>query len=282
MTTVVLRPDRVREAASARHRELAVIRRRLAAGHHTDLRVALGLARLSCSAGLAADLEDLGRRASERVEGSGRTERAHLPSWLAGELDQVRRRSEERVVATTGPAARRVAARLCPGVAPMTLPGAPASAMTLREPTGPGRTVADRDPTGAGLRPARTRSRDSAGGSRARGRGEPAVDPRLVAGLAGLPVIGAGGLGWSAALTAVGVLLLLGALAHTRARTAARTHLRAEMSRTVAAAGAAAERTLQRRLIEVERDAGAALERAVAERRALVDVELAAVSGASR
>lgn len=278
VTAVGLRPDRVREAASARHRELVAARRRLAAGHHADLRVALGLARLSCTAGLAADLEDLGRRASERVQGFGPAERVHLRSWLDGELDRVRLRSEERLVATAGPAVRRVAARLCPGAGPMALPGPPVSAAAAPGCPVPGRTVADRARAGAGRRPARNR----AGASRAGGRGEPAVDPRLLVGLAGIPVLGAGGLGWSAALTALGVLVLLGALAHTRARAAARAHLRADMSRTVVSAGTGLERTVQRRLIEIERDAGAALDRAVAERRARVDLELAAVPGARR
>ncbi|MDN5915897.1 MAG: hypothetical protein L0I76_12430 [Pseudonocardia sp.] len=255
---VVVGPDRVREAATARGRELVAARRRLAGGYHADLRAAVAMARLSCSAGLAADLDDLARRAAERAEGSGRAGRAQLPSWLAGELEEVRRRSGERFEVIAGPAVRRVAARLCPGAAPIPLPDVPAGAGLA--PPGPATTgPAPTGPiTGAGV----------------------AADPRLLAGLAGLPVLGAGGLGWATALTVAGVLLLLGVLAYLRVDASARARLRAETARAVAAAGVDAERELARRSIEVERAAGAALQRVVTDRCTRAGTELTEVRDA--
>ncbi len=245
------RPDRARNAASARRRELAATRDRLGGGHHAELRAALGLARLSCSAGLAADLADLTRRAGERLDTCGRAGRAELPSWLAGELDEVRRRSAERFEATAGPAVRRVAARLRPGAPPMPLPGTTGLARSATAPVAPGAvsTVA--------------------------------TGPRLLAGLAGLPVLGAGGLGGATALTTAGVVLVLAALAHTRSVAAARARLAAATARALAAAGADAERELAFRLIEVERAVGAVLDRAVADRRARVERETAELRDAS-
>lgn len=238
MTAVVVAgPDRVLEAASVRRRELAATRRRLAGGHRADLRTALGLARLSCSAGLTADLDDLGRRAALRVGTAGRAERAQFGSWLAGELAQVRCRSEARYASTAGPAVRRVAAGLCPGAAPMPLPDGPAG-------TGP-RVMAL--PVAAE-------------------RGLP-VDPRLLAGLAGLPVLGVGGIGGATALIVAGLLLVLGALAHTRSTASARARLLEGAARVIAATGLDAERALARRSIETEHAVGAALERALADRR---------------
>ncbi|RZT89184.1 hypothetical protein EV383_6143 [Pseudonocardia sediminis] len=264
-------PDLVREAASARLRELVATRRGLAGGHHADLRAALGLARLTCSAGLAADLDDLTRRADDRAC-TRASDRAEASPWLDAELDEVRRRAAERVDATVGPAVRRVAARVCPGATPMPLPGADASG-----PDPGARRLDTVTPTLAEAWPAHGR-RDAV---QEPGSG-PWSDPRLLTGLAGLPVLAAGGLGWSTALTVAGVLLLLGTLASTRSASTARARRRAETARAVAAAGVEAERELARRLIEVERGVGAALDRAVADRRALLDAEIAEVRGALR
>ncbi|MBW0107017.1 hypothetical protein [Pseudonocardia sp. KRD291] len=259
------RTDRTREAASARGRELAATHRRLADGHHADLRAVLGLTRLSCSAGLAADLDDLARRAAERADGSGRTGRAQLPSWLAGELDGIRRRSAERFDAVAGPAVRRVAAGLCPGAAPIPLPppiplpGAPAGA----------------GPAPAGAAPA-------AGPARRGPWAGIAADPRLPAGAAGIPLLAAGGLGWATALTVAGVVLLLGSLAFLRSEASERARVRVQTSAALAAVRVEAERDLARRAIEVERAAGAALHRAVTDRRNRVAAELAGLRDARR
>ena len=281
------------EAVAERRRELTDAARRQAGGHRAELRTALGLARLRCDDDLARDLDDVRRRMSALVAG---TPRARVREILTAELDDLARRSAERVDATAGPAVRRVAARLCPGAPLLPLPGPEPAAADVTGPCGhrphpggvPCRLTARCDAGSCGVPAART------GGSGER-RPDPrrpatsrwsrvVADPRLLAAAAGVPVLGAGGFGGPGALTATGVLLLIGAAAGHRAAVTGRDRLHDEVARAVTAAGASAERHLRRRLAGIEIAAGAALDRAVARRRARADAELAAleVPGAVR
>lgn len=253
MSAALAAPDRPREARAARRRELVALRRRLDGGRDAELRAALERARLRCCAELADDLDALGLRASEHLHGAGRSGRAHFPGWLARELDAIGDRSAERFTAAAGPAVARVAARRCPGAAPLPLPGPGRADVRLPAP-GPGTHGA---PSAELIRTA--------------------ADPRLLGGLAGVPVLGAGGIGWPAALTAVGVLVLLATVVGVRAAAAERARCRDEAARTIAAAARAGERELRRRCLDLEPAVLAALERAVTEQRCRVDAELAAL-----
>lgn len=272
MSTALAGGSRRSATVDARVRELTASRAALTGGHRADLRVALELAGLHCADRLAADLDALARRVADDL--ATRPGGAGFGRRLSGELTAVRLRSEERVAAAAGPAVARVAARLCPGAAPMPLPPPSSPRPELPAhgcPETAARAAAGGDRTGRG---AGHRRRPAAGRSRAETFAAVA-DPRLLAGLVALPVLGAGGHGWAAALWTAGVLVLAGALLRSRLVASDRARCRAELAREVAAAARTAERELHRRFAEIGAAAGSALDRAVAERRSRVDAELA-------
>ena len=239
-------------AVSGRRDELRIRRRRLATGPRADVARVLALARLACTDRLTADL---GRLRSERLARIDRVrprELAGLQAELESDLAAVGEGLDRTFVAHTGPELRRLAAGLCPGAAVLPLDAS--------------RRVRRRRPARDGVSaPARRRF---------------LAEPRLVAALAGLPVLAAHGIGLPAALVAAGIVLLAGCLTRARTVDRERARLAEHVSRTVTAAAAAGEREVARRLIRTEAAVVAALERAVRERRERVDAELTALDAA--
>lgn len=235
------------DAAAARRSELLVRRRRLAAGPRPDIAQVLALARLACADRLTADLGGLRADALSRIGRARPGELSGLHRELRTGLAAAGERLDRTFAAHTGPELRRLAAGLCPGAA--VLPLDPAT-------TGPDvlRATAVEAPPGRRF----------------------LAEPRLFGALAGLPVLAVHGIGVPAALVAAGLVLLAGCLARARVVDRERARLAEHVSRTVAAAAAAGEREVARRLIRTEAAVVAALDRAVRERRDRVDAELEA------
>lgn len=237
------------DAVAARRAELRSRRRRLATGARADVAPVLVLARLACVDRLTADLGRLRSDLLVRADRARPGELAGVHRELEAGLDAAGESLDRTFAAHTSPELRRLAAGSCPGAA--VLP------------------VADPATTGAEL------LRATVVGPPARRR--LIAEPRLVAVLAGLPVMAVHGIGLPAALIAAGLVLLACCLARARTADRDRARLAEQVTRTVAAATAAGEREVARRLIRTEAAVVAALEPALRERRDRVEAELAAM-----
>lgn len=245
-------PDRYGDAVRARRRELVEERGRLGT-HRTELRSELALSRIAAADALAAACTRLGREARAHIEHPDRAVRRGLPARLGPALDTLAAGVDTHWAAEVGAGLRRIAAARSLDVGPLAAwPTLPAARPL---------PVAPRCPERSSLLSG-------------------AVDGlalwRLVLlPLAALPVLGLPALGGPAlAPLAVGVGVAVAVIAVRSRRVALeRAALRRCVDETLAAARAALDTDLGRRLLELERSAGADLDAAVARRRAAVETE---------
>jgi hypothetical protein len=265
-------PDRYADAVRARRAELRAARTALLGGHRAELRHGLAVARLAASTELAEVLAGLDRELRDRVDRADRAERAELPALVAAALHRPADRVAQRFAAAVLPGVRRVAAvRGLPP--PVAWPGAawpgsggtdPVTALLTARPPVP---LPAPDPPPSGIRALLT---GTTGGT-----WRLALLPVAALSAAGLPALG--GRSLLPAAAGIGVTLLVVAV---RARHAAaeRARLRRWCAEVVATLRQAWETELVRRLLEVEHRVGAALDDAVARRRAALDAELRALA----
>ncbi|MDT7580330.1 MAG: hypothetical protein QOK35_1594 [Pseudonocardiales bacterium] len=258
-------PDRYADAVRARRTELRGARALLLGGHRAELRSGLAAGRLAASAELATTLAAFDRELRRHADHADRAVRAALPGRAAVAVDRMAARAVERWAAVVLPAVRRVAtARRLP--VPWTVPGGadPVTAVLARPPVVP---MPAPDP------PPRAVRALVAGATE--GTWRLALLPAAVLPAVGLPALG----GRSVVPLAAGLGLALLVLAGRARRDAAdRARLRRWGSDAVAAVRTALETELSRRLLEVERLVGAALDDAVTRQRAVVDDELRALA----
>lgn len=251
-------PDRYGDAVRARRSELAEERRRLGAAHRAELRSELALSRIVASEALATECARLGREARAHIDHPDRAVRRGLPILLGPAIDALAATVHARWAAEVGPGLRRIAAARFLDVGPLTAwPMLPAPRPPSLVPRVPERS------------------------SLLSGAVDGLALWRLVLlPLAALPVLGLPALGGPAlAPLAVGVGVAA-AVAAVRARRVAleRAALRRCAEETLTVARTALDADLGRRLLELERSAGADLDAAVARRRAVVEAEWRAVS----
>lgn len=248
-------PDRYADAVRARRVELRARREQLTGGHRHELRSALALSRLGAADEAAALLAGLAGEVRAYVEGADAVARRRVPALVGAALDQVVPELHAAWAAAVRPAVRRIATER--GAVPE--PGWP-------RPPGPGplRPAAAPAPVGT----ARAMLADVVHG---------AVLWRLVLPLlavlplAGLPAFGGPVLAPLAAATAV---VVVAAAVRSRRAAVDRARLHRYTADVLAAARAALDADLARRVLELDRVAGAALDVAVARRRHDVDAEL--------
>jgi hypothetical protein len=257
-------PDRYADAVRARRAELRAARALLLGGHRAELRHGLAVARLTASAELATVCAGLDRELRDHVERADRAGRVDLPALVSAGLDRAAGYLAERWAAVVLPGVRRVAAvRDLPPPVPWPGSSGPVDPVTALLTARPAVPLPAPDPSPGGLRTLLT---GTTGGT-----WRLALLPAAALSAAGLPALG----GRSLLPAAVGVgLALLVAAARVRREAAERARLRRWCAEVVTTLRQAWETELSRRLLEVEQLAGAALDDAVACRRAEVDAEL--------
>ena len=251
-------PDRYADAVLARRRELRELRERLAGGHRGELRSCLALSRLAAAGDAAGSLAALRREAAEHARHGDRAARVRLPGRVTAAVAGVAAATATRWAAELAPALRRIATERGLVMEPgwPRLPAAREPGPPPPEPVAPGPTLLAGVIEGAAL-------------------GRLALLPLAVLPLVGLPVLG----GPALAPLAVGVgLTVLVVAARARRIAAERDRLHRRVEQIVGAVAAAIEADLDRRLVELEPGASAALDAAVLRRRAAVDRELAALA----
>ena len=254
------RPDRYGDAVRARRAELRAARALLLGGHRAELRGALAAGRLAASAELAVLLAAFDRDLRRHVAAAAAAGRRALPALVADAVVRLAEHVAVRWGAAVLAPVRRVAG---------------AHGLPLAEWSGIGELLARRpavpvpgpDPPPGPLRAL------LAGATSGTWRlallpaaALPAVGLPAVAGRAAVPLA-----------AALGLALLVVALRAHRAA-ADRARLGRWAGEVVGAVRVALETELSRRLLDVERLAGAALDDAVARRRARVDEELRALA----
>jgi hypothetical protein len=252
----------------ARRAELRGARASLLGGHRAELRSGLAAARLAASAELATVLAALDRELRRHVDRADGAGRAALPGRVAAAVDRLAAHAADRWAVAVLPAVRRVATVRClqPPVSWSSV-GGPVDRVTavLTRPPAVALPAPDPPPgVGRALLAGATE-----------GAWRLALVPAAVLPAVGLPALG----GRSAVPLAVGIgLALLVAVVRARRVAADRARLRGWGAEVVAAVRGALETELARRLLEVERLAGAALDDAVERRRAEVDGALRALA----
>jgi hypothetical protein len=239
-------PDRYAEAVRARRAELRAVRSALTGGHRAELRGCLALSRLAAAADIERVSARLRQEAAEHCDTGDRAARARLPGLLAAAVPAAARHVHTGWAAGLRPALRRIATERgldlgadWPRLPP---PGLPAPGVAR-----PGRRHT------AGLLLA--------------GMLDGAALWRLA-----LPVLG--GPAFAPLALGAGIAAVAGT-ALARRTAAERARLRDVAEQVVTAAAATMRTDLDRRLVELERTAAAALDAAVLRRRAAVDAELA-------
>jgi hypothetical protein len=240
----------------------------LLGGHRAELRTGLAAGRLTASAELATALAALDRELRHHADHTDRAGRAALPGRAAAAVDRMAARAGERWVAAVLPAVRRVATARSLAV-PWSTPGSadPVTAVLARPPAAP---LPPPDPPTGAVRALLAGATE--------GTWRLALLPAAALPAVGLPALG----GRSAVPLAagLGLALLVTAVRARRSRTD-RARLRRWGADTVAAVRGALETELTRRLLEVERLAGAELDDAVDRRRVVVEGELRALAPGS-
>jgi len=260
--------NRYADAVRERRAELRGARSLLVGGHRAELRSGLAAARLAASAELATALAALDRELRHHADHADRAGRAALPEMVPAAVDRLLDHAAGRWAATVLPALRCVATvrGLRP---PLPWPG--------------GRATTDRVTAALRCRPMVAL---------------PALDPpptvvrALLAGategmwrLALLPAAALSAVGLSALggrstvpfALGLGLALLLVAV-RARRVAADRARLRRWGTEVTATVRGALETELSRRLLEVERHAGAELDDAAVRRRTEIDAELRALA----
>lgn len=245
-------PDRYADAVRARRRELRELRERLSGSHRGELRSCLALSRLAATGEAAVELAALRREAAEHVRRGDRHARERLPGLLCAAVDAVAATVAAGWAAALRPSLRRIATERGLDLEPgwPRLPAArPPGPPPPPEPAAPGPSLLTGVVEGAAL-------------------GRLALLPLAAL----LPALGGPALAPLAVAAGVAAVVVT-----VRARRSAavrdRAHRRAEQ--IIAAAAAAIQADLDRRLVELERSGAAALDAAVLRRRAAVDRELA-------
>ncbi|MHA6797208.1 hypothetical protein ACVGVM_27390 [Pseudonocardia bannensis] len=252
-------PDRYADAVRSRRGELRAERLRLIGGHRAEIRTSLALTRLVVAAELAATMAALGREIREHVVRADRAGRRRLPGLVAAAVDRAEAELERAVAGVALPSVRRIAAERSV-LADLTVAGITPSGTRPRVSA----TLPVPEPPVGALR-ALLLAGSSGGAWRL------AVLP-----VAGLPVLGLPALGGVAVLPLAAALGLvaLAATAWARWVAADRARLGRWTAEALAVARSGLEAELGRRLLDLEQRAGAALDVAVARRRADVDAEL--------
>lgn len=246
--------DRYGHAVLARRAELGGLRERLGGSHRAELRSELALSRIAASDAATAAFAQLRREARAHVEHPGRAVRRRLPALLAPALDAALARLHDRWAAELAPALRRIAAARSLDIGLPDWPRLPAP-----------RTAASAPPPPAGSRRVTVTAVTDG-----------LVLWRLVLlPLAALPLFGLPVLGGPAfAPLALGVgVAVAGFAVRARRVGSERAALLHCVDEALRAARAAFEADLGRRLLELERSAGADLDAAAARLRAVVDAE---------
>jgi hypothetical protein len=253
-------PDRWTDAVLARHRELREQRELLVGGHRGELRSCLALSRLAAAEHAAAAFAELRREAAEHARRGDREVRERLPGHVAAAVVAVADAVAARWAADLAPPLRRIATERVLEVEPG-WPGLPAARRPHpppAEPPGPGPAALDGLVEGAAL-------------------GRLVLLPLAALPFLGLPALGGPALAPLA--VGVGAAAVVGAV-RARRTGAHRARVRRRAEHLVAAAATAVAADLDRRLVEVEHGAAAALDTAVLRRRAALDHELALLAPA--
>ncbi|HEX5811128.1 MAG TPA: hypothetical protein VFY38_03420 [Pseudonocardia sp.] len=256
-------PDRYADAVRARRAELRGVRTLLLGGHRVEVRHCLTAARLVAVAELAAALSVLGRELRHHAAHADRAGRAALPSLAEAAVGRLVDRAVLRWSAMVLPGLRRLAAPVAPDAVVALRPVVTVLTRHLSI------TVPGPEP------PSRALGALLAGASG--GTWRLALLPVAVLPAVGLPALG----GRAVLAPALGIALAL-LVAATRAHRVAadRARLRRWADEVTAAVRMALDTELARRLIDVERVAGAELDEFVARRLALVEAELRALAPA--
>ncbi|MCW0212676.1 MAG: hypothetical protein OJJ54_04905 [Pseudonocardia sp.] len=259
--------DRHATAVLTRQGELRAERAALGGGHRAEIRSVLALARLDLAGAQRAELAGLRADAAHRIARTGGRGRALLPQLLSAALAESAARLESRVEARALPPLRALAGGLGldPGVVDPGVvdPGAPGAAPPVGLPP---------PPAPAGWSQLLLRA------------GSGAWRPLLAAAvpLVGLPVLPlAGGYALVPLLLGLSVAAVAGTIVAQRAAMD-RARWGVWVAEALAGFGAGYDTAVGRRLIEVERHVGAALDAAVTARRVAVDAELRALEPAVR
>lgn len=251
--------DRYADAVRARRAELRGERALLEGGHRADLRSELALGRIAASDAASTALAELGRQARGHAAAADRAALVALPAQIAAALDAVALAVNARLTAELGPALRRIATSraLWLGTGWPRLPGPRLPVVAVPEP----------EPL-----PARSLL---AGAAEGLALWRFALLPLAALPLLGLPALG--GLALAPLAVGIGATAVVVAI-RSRRLALQRAALRRSADETLAAAGAALDADVGRRLLELERAAAAELDTAVVRRRALVDAELRALA----
>jgi hypothetical protein len=266
-------PARYADAVRARRAELADARALLVGSHRAELRSELALSRLVAADALATALAHLARESREHIGHADRAVRLRFPVLLAAALDLVAAAVHQRWSAELAPGLRRIAAARSLGFEPAWPRLPPPRLPVLSAPPAVERVRAARSLlTGAveGLALWRLVLLPLAA---------------VVMLVPGLPLgastdVGLGVPAWPALLPLAAGVGVAGAVVVVRSRRVAleRLGLSRCAEETLAAARVALQADLGRRVLEVERCAGAELDAAVSRRRRAVDAELSALA----
>ncbi len=245
-------------AVHARRVELRARRADLTGDHRVELRSCLALSRLAATADTAAALAGLAREVAFHIDAADRAARERLPARLAAAVDDVAFAGHAAWAAALRPALRRIATE-----------------RSLSMPPGWPRLPAGRPPPALGVHPpapVRAAGAVLAGAADGAAAWRVALVPVAVLPLLGLPALGGTALAPLAVGAGVAAVLATG---RSRRMGVERVRLRRHADEVLAATRAALDTDLGRRLLDVERTAGLALDAAVADERAAVDAELA-------
>ena len=251
--------DRYADAVRARRAELRAERAALAGSHRVELRTELALARLAVTDLVATALRQLTREARDRVAAADRIGRERIPADVAAAVAALAALVDAELIGELAPALRRIA-----GSRALELPDGWPAVPTGRPPLVADAFARPRTPLLAGTLEGITVWRT-------------ALVPVAALPLFGLPVLGGPALAPLALGTAMAALVV--AVRHRRAEVE-RVALTRAVDEAVATARALLDADTGRRLLELERSAGAELDHAVLRRRAAVEAELRELSPA--
>lgn len=251
--------DRYAEAVRARRAELRAERAALAGTHRVELRTELALARLAVTDLVATALRQLTREARDRIATADRVGRERMPTDVATAVAALAAAVDAELTGELAPALRRIA-----GIRALVMPDGWPAVPAARPPLVDDAFARPRTPLLAGALEGITVWRT-------------ALVPVAALPLLGLPVLG----GPALAPLAIGatVAALVVAVRHRRAQVE-RAALARAVDEAVATARALLDADTGRRLLELERAAGAELDHAVLRRRAVVEAELRELSPA--
>jgi hypothetical protein len=249
--------DRYADAVRARRAELRADLATLTGSHRAELRSELALARLATAEIASTALQQLAREARVRIGTADRAGRARVPADVGAAVTAIAAAVDDELTGELAPALRRTA-----GSRALALPDGWPALPAARPPVVDDAFVRPRTPLLAGTMESITVWRT-------------ALVPIAALPLLGLPVLG----GPALAPLAIGLAVagFVVAVRHRRGL-AERMALQRVTDEALAIARTRLDADTGRRLLELERSAGADLDRAVLRRRADVDHELRELS----